>query len=196
MSRQLLKTSKKWNSTTSLGNLCQCFDTCKEVFPNVQMEPPVFQSVPSVSCHGTNEKSLTLSSLHSRFRYLYTLIRFPRAFLFPSWTVPAVSLFSQEKCCNCFIIFVALSWTLVCLCLVYTGELRTKPSTPGVRTFSVSENYFRYLDLVTQQKNTQVYLGKAMPLSMFLNVWLVFFRGQHLSLGFVTSCDNIVLPLA
>lgn len=30
----------------------------KKVFPDVQMEPPVLQSVLSVSCHGMNEKSL------------------------------------------------------------------------------------------------------------------------------------------
>lgn len=166
MSRQLLKTSKKWNSTTSLGNLCQCFDTCtiNKCFLMFRWSFLCFSLCSLFPVIAQMKRAWLLSSLHSRFRYLYTLIRFPRA-LFPGWTVPAVSLSSQEKCCNCFIIFVALCWTLVCLCLLCTGELRTKPSTPGVRTFSVSEIYFRYLDLVTQQKNTQVYLGKSMPLS-------------------------------
>lgn len=57
----------------------------------------------------------------------------------------------------------------MCLCLLCTGELKTKHSTPGVR-FSVSENYFRYLDLVTEQKNSQVYLGKSISLSVFLSI--------------------------
>lgn len=48
----------------------------------------------------------------------------------------------------------------MCLCLSCTGELRTKHSTPEVRTFSMPENCFTYLDLETEQKNSQVYLGK------------------------------------
>jgi len=37
--------SKRGDSTASLGNLCLCSVTFT-VFPDVQMEPPVFQFVP------------------------------------------------------------------------------------------------------------------------------------------------------
>lgn len=125
MSRQLLQISEKLKFHLLFGQPLPVLGylNSKEVFPDIQMEPPVSQFVPSVSCHGTNEKSLASSSLHSCFRYLYTLVRFSRAFFFPGWTVPALSYSSQEKCCSGFVIFVALSWTLsgVLMSLVYLG---------------------------------------------------------------------------
>jgi len=52
MSGWLLNISKYGVSITSLEYLCQCSDilTVKKKFCHVEMEPPVFQFVPSVSC--------------------------------------------------------------------------------------------------------------------------------------------------
>ena len=80
-SRRLLNISKDGESTTSLGNLCQCLVTShsQKVFPDVQREPPVFQFVPIASCPvtGYHWKGLALSSSHPPFRYLYTFMRSP-----------------------------------------------------------------------------------------------------------------------
>ena len=55
MAKQLLNISKNGESTTSLGNLCQCLVTLtlKKVFPDVKRESSVFQCVPIASGPGT-----------------------------------------------------------------------------------------------------------------------------------------------
>jgi len=65
MSRELLKISKDGDSTASLGNLCQGFITLtvEKVFPEVQAERPVLQSVPIASGPGT-EMDLAPSPSH------------------------------------------------------------------------------------------------------------------------------------
>jgi len=66
--------------------------------------------LPFLPSWGTTEKSLALSSLHSPFRYLYTLRESPQAFFsLNSTSCPSFS--SQENCSTPFIIFVALYWT-------------------------------------------------------------------------------------
>lgn len=51
MSEQLVNICKNGDITTSLGNLCQCsiMLTVKNVFPHIQMQPLVFQFVPTAS---------------------------------------------------------------------------------------------------------------------------------------------------
>ena len=88
MSRQLLSISKDGDSTTSLGNLCQC-----SVTPVVTKCFPMFRGnlqcfgvcpLPLVLSVGTTEKSLALfSSWHPPFRYLCPLIGSSWAFSSP-----------------------------------------------------------------------------------------------------------------
>ena len=51
---QMINISRKGDSTTSLGSLCQCSWHCvcalSKVFRYVQREPPVLQFVPIASC--------------------------------------------------------------------------------------------------------------------------------------------------
>lgn len=56
----------------------------ENVFLDVWGEPPVFLFVPIISSPvtGTDDKSLTSSSLHPPFRCLYTLVGFPQSYLF------------------------------------------------------------------------------------------------------------------
>ena len=124
--RRLLNFLKEGDSTTSLGNLCQCsitfnIKTCYLVFRQNRLCSSLYP-LPFVVALGTTEKSLSPSSLHFPFRYFYTLIRSmscplsssPTSRTFPSlfWTVPALSPSSQERCSSRFIIFMVLCWTL------------------------------------------------------------------------------------
>lgn len=77
----------------------------------------VFQFVPVASCPvtslDTTEKSLSPSSLQPPFRNLYALVRSPLSLLFSKLNSPSfLSLFSQERCSDLLIIFMALCWTL------------------------------------------------------------------------------------
>lgn len=69
ISRQLLKVFKKWNSTASLGNLCQCLDTCtvKKCFLMFRWRLLCFSLCPVSPVMAWMKRAWLPSSLHSRF---------------------------------------------------------------------------------------------------------------------------------
>ena len=75
MFRWLLSISKDGDSTTCLGNLCQCSvtRTVKKCFPMLRGNLLCFSvcPLPLVLSVGTTEKTLAPSSLHSPFRCVY-----------------------------------------------------------------------------------------------------------------------------
>ena len=81
MSRRLLNLPKDGDSTTSLGNLCQCLVTltAKKCLLMFRANLLCFSlcPLPLVLSLGTTEESLTPSSLHPPSRYLYTLMSSP-----------------------------------------------------------------------------------------------------------------------
>ena len=78
MSSKVLNNSKDGDSTTSLGNLCQCSVTLTEgQFPLPFRQHLLCFSLcprPLVLSLDTTEKSLALSTVHYPFRHLYTLM--------------------------------------------------------------------------------------------------------------------------
>ena len=74
----------------------------EKVFPDVQMECPVFQCAPISSgpaSLGTPGKSLAPSSAFPPFRYLYALLEIPLSLLFSRLNSPtSVSTYSYETC--------------------------------------------------------------------------------------------------
>jgi len=73
-----------------------CFPQSKEVLPDVQTKPSMFQFVPIASCSvtDTTENSLALSSLYSALRYLCTLMIFLLSLI---CSVPALWVFPRMK---------------------------------------------------------------------------------------------------
>lgn len=83
-----------------------------KALPEVHRKLPVFQFVP-ISSGPVTLKSLFLSSLHSSFKYLYTLLIFLKSLLFPGWAVSCpLKLYSKERCCSPFMVLVALCCTI------------------------------------------------------------------------------------
>jgi len=132
-SRQLLKISKKGDSTTSTGNLCQCSATLtvKKVFPEVWGEPPLFHLVP-IACHWAWLKRAWLPLLYTLFSDIGT--HWWDSTLTLLWeTTSSLSLFSYEGCSRPLIVFVVLHCILSSTpCLSCTVDPSTQYSTPGM----------------------------------------------------------------
>jgi len=137
MSRLFLNISKEGDSTTSLGNLCQCSITLtvKKVFPDVQREPPLLQFLPiaHVFLLGTTEKSLTPFSLHPPFKYVHTFMGSPLSLLFPRLNSPSSPFSSRRDTPVLYSSLWHFAWlSAVSPCLSCTGELRTGCTGPDV----------------------------------------------------------------
>ena len=95
--RQLPKISKE-ETLQPLGSLCQC-----SIIHTAQKYCLVFRGNLLCSClcpvwHWTPmSRAFASSSLHPPLRYLYTLMRSPRAFFSPGWTDPDPSTFPPRK---------------------------------------------------------------------------------------------------
>jgi len=79
MSRQIMKISKQWDSTTSQGNLCQCYitHTVKKLLLRFRWNF-LYSSLcplPLVLAMGTTEKNSPSFSLHPLFMNSYILMR-------------------------------------------------------------------------------------------------------------------------
>jgi len=111
MSRWLLSISKVGDSTTSLGNLCQCSVTftVKKHFLTFRGNLLCFSLSPSPLVLGTTEKSLDLSSSHPPLQVFINIDEMPLSLHFSRLQrTSSLSLHSCERCSSLFIIIVAL----------------------------------------------------------------------------------------
>ena len=104
---QLPRTASRWplnisedgDSTTSLGNLCQCLITLtgKKCFLMFRGNLLCFCLCPLllVMSLGTTGRSLALSAMYPPFRYICWDP--PWAFSSPCWTIPALSTFPHGR---------------------------------------------------------------------------------------------------
>lgn len=138
MSSQVFSMSRDRDSTTCLGNLCQCLTTLtvKKCFLAFRWNLMFFNlyGLFLVLSQGTTEKSLALTSSLSPVKCLYILIWSLLSLLFSRLNrLSCLSPSSWEKCSNPLIILANLHWThcikSIRLC---TWESRTGCSTPDV----------------------------------------------------------------
>lgn len=132
---------KDWDFTTSLGNLLSVLHHLhtKNVFPDVQKAPPVFQPVPIASDPVIRHHWKAPGSVLfvPSLQVLININKIPSwAFSSLGWMVLGLSLLSHVRCPSPLIMLVSLCWTLsnmpVYLCLFCTEELKTECNTPGV----------------------------------------------------------------
>lgn len=117
ITRWLFSISMYGDSTTSLGNLCQCSVALrsKKVFPDVEGNLLCFSLGPLtlVLPHGTTETILAPSSFHSPFCFLCTHCKIPLSFFFSNLNTHSFLCLSLlERYYSPHIIFLALCWTL------------------------------------------------------------------------------------
>ena len=90
------------DSTTSLGNLCQCSVTLTvKLFPDVQREPPAFQFVPIASCPATGHHWKEPGSLFfvALLQIFVTIDETPLSLLSSRLNSPSsLSLYPRERC--------------------------------------------------------------------------------------------------
>ena len=103
--------------------------------------------LPLVLSLGTTERGLAPSSLHPPFRYLYTLIRSPWAFLRLN-SLSTQPFIRGEMLQSLHHLNGSLVLSPVSPCLSCTEELRTVPSNPGVATSAEQRGRITSLSLL------------------------------------------------